>query len=132
MTQKFPYELRSILNATYIKVNLYPALIKVLGEEKVFELMKGFYQLDEERNYYNSSLTLLEYGADVINPLLNEKLGRTLDYNSWIELLIDCLEDRIGRDGGIRDERRKRGLSAWFKKGEPLIYDYDGAKYPYI
>lgn len=132
MAEKFPYELRSILNTTYIKVNVYPALIKVLGEEKVNELMKGFYLIDEERKNWNSSLTLLEYGQETINPVLNVALGRPSDHNSWIEFLCQCLEDRIGKDGGIRDERHKRGLKAWYEVGEPMIYDYDGTKFPYI
>ncbi|HEU5291451.1 MAG TPA: hypothetical protein VFU05_12465, partial [Cyclobacteriaceae bacterium] len=73
------------------------------------------------------SLTILEYGQETINPILIEKIGK-----SWIELLCECLEDRIGKDGGIRDERHKRGLKAWYKVGEPMIYDYYGKKYPYI
>lgn len=132
MPERFPYELRAILNTTYIKVNVYPALIKALGGGKVNELMNEYYRIDEQRNHYNSALTLLEFGEDVINPVLNEKLGRPSNHNSWIELLTKCLEDRIGKDGGIRDERYKRGLKPWYQVGEPMIYDYDGSKYPYI
>lgn len=130
--QRIPLEIREVLNTTYRKVNVYPAIDKAVGEKITKEFLVEFNKRDEERKFRQTEVLFYELGCDYLNPILNTINNRPAEFNSFLELLLECLEDRMHK-GGIsiaHKYRVKLGRGAWSKTN--LTYDYDAEKYPYI
>lgn len=121
-----------MLNTTYRKVNVHQAIDKAVGEKITKEFLIEFNKRDEERNFRQTEVLFYELGCDYLNPILNTINSRPAEFNSFLELLLECLEDRMHK-GGIsiaHKYRAKLGRGSWSKTD--LTYDYDAEKYPYI
>jgi hypothetical protein len=130
--QRIPLEIREVLNTTYRKVDVHPAIVKAVGERIAVEFLIEFNKRDEERKFRQTEVLFYELGCDYLNPILNMINNRPAECNSFLELLLECLEERMHK-GGIsiaHKYRTKLGRGSWSKTD--LTYDYDSEKYPYI
>lgn len=130
--QRIPLELREVLCVTYRLVDVYPAITKAVGDKIAREFIQEFNKRDDERQRRQTEVLFYELGCDYLNPILNTLNNRPHDFNSFQELLLDSLEDRMNK-GGISISHRYRsklGLKPWNRNN--LTYYYDGERYPYL
>jgi len=82
-------------------------LYKILGAQVVEDTYKGFFR---NRPSYSND-TLLIYLNASLNPLLNEKLNRPIEWPTFRDMLEHCYAPLILADPKISDKLKREYLS---------------------